>query len=125
MKNIELEENFVEEQKKPKEKKAEGDEDFEIVKVKKSHTSNVNFNLKKAAFIPEEEIEKWTKLETDMLKRDNIIAETNRSKNDLESLIYNCKDRIGSDWAAYITEDEIKKISHKVHEMEGWMSSEG
>lgn len=133
IKAVELEESFVEEQKKPKEKKEkkEGDqaapeeEEFEIHKVKKTHTSSVKYDLKKQDFIDEKDLASWCELEINMVKRDNVILETNRARNDLESLIYNCKDKITSEWQAYITPEETQKIGSKQREVEEWMGSQG
>lgn len=138
LKAVELEENFLEEQKKPKEKpkdapKKEGEEatpkpteeEFEIVKVKKSHTSNVKYDLVKPFAFTDDEVDRWTKVENDMIKRDTVILETNRAKNELESLLYNCKDKIGSEWKAYISDEEAKKISVKHHELDHWMNTDG
>lgn len=134
IKTVELEENYIEEQKKPKEgkekkEKKEGEKEeepeYEIHKVKKTHTSHVKYDLRRQEQIDQKELEKWCKTEVDMAKRDNVIQETNRARNDLESLVYNCKDKINSEWQAYITAEEVKKISSKQEEVESWISSEG
>jgi heat shock protein 4 len=128
VKTVELEENFVEDQKKPKEKKdkKEGEEEeFEIVKVKKTHTSNVKFELRQHLGIEEKLVADWVEVEARMVKRDNVILETNRARNDLESLIYNCKDKLTSDWAAFISVEESKIISQKQAEVQAWMESHG
>ena len=125
LKAVELEENFLEDQKKPKEKKVEGEEDFEMVKVKKTHTSNVSFNLQKAVPVSDEDIARWAKLESEMIKRDNVILETNKIKNDVESLIYKCKDNLKTQWAEYISDEEVRRITQKYHEVENWVQNEG
>ncbi len=137
LKAVELEENFVEEQKKPKEKskdaapKKEGEEpapaeeEFEIVKVKKTHTSNVKFDIIRPVFFSEEQIAAWTKIETDMVKRDTVILDTNKAKNDLETLIYSCKDKVSGEWRHYISEEEVRLISAKQQQLETWINTEG
>lgn len=130
IKAVELEESYVEEQKKPKEKKEkkEGEpeeEEFEIHKVKKTHTSNVKYDVRKQDFIDEKDLLSWCDLEVSMTKRDNVILETHKARNDLESLIYNCKDKINSEWQAYINSDEAAKIGSKQRELEEWMGSQG
>ena len=128
LKGVELEENFVEEQKKPIEKKdkKEGEEpEYEIAKVKKTHTSAVKYEVKRAGAVPEDQVLAWAKIEAEMVKRDNVVHETNKAKNDLESLIYNCKDKVTSDWAPYISEEEVTKINAKHHILNQWVGTEG
>lgn len=132
VKAVELEENFVEEQKKlkadKKDKKPEEPEnpdDYEITKVGKTHTSSVKFTVTRPHQIDEQTLQQWVKLETDMVKIDTIILETNKAKNDLESYLYNVKDKLTSDWKQYITEEETRKISAKRDELDAWISNEG
>jgi heat shock protein 4 len=127
VKGVELEENFVEEQKKPKEKKdkkeGEEEEEFEIVKVKKTHTSAVKHELRRHQHIEERLVQDWIEVENNMVKRDNVILETNRARNDLESLLYNCKDKLASEWNAFISPEESKVISQKQGEVQNWMDT--
>jgi len=126
IKAVELEENFIEEQKKPKENKdkKEGDpEEFEIHKVKKTHTSSVKYDVRSLQFTPDNVVADWVKVEADMVKRDNVIMETNRARNDLESLIYNCKDKLNTEWSSFITPEESKLISQRQVEVQAWMDS--
>lgn len=123
VKTVELEENFVEEQKKPKEKKEGQEEEFEIVKVKKTHTSAVKYELRRAQHTDEKVIADWIEVENRMVKRDNVILETNRARNDLESLLYNCKDKLASEWSAFISPEESKLIAQKQAEIQNWLES--
>jgi heat shock protein 4 len=138
LRTVELEETFIEEQKKPKEKKKdeaakkEGEdsnkmeeEEFEIVKVKKSHTSNVKFHVRVGNPITPQIVEQWTNIEKEMVKRDSVILETNRAKNTLETLVYGCKDNLSSEWAPHANPNEASAISNKVNELQEWMSNEG
>lgn len=135
VKAVELEENYIEEQKRPKENKDKKDEkkdgdknaepEMEIHKVKKTHTTPVKFDVRRQDQIEQKDLDKWCEIEQSMAKRDNVIQETNRARNDLESLIYNCKDKVTAEWQSYINPDEVAKISGKQREVENWIGSEG
>lgn len=123
IKAVELEENFVEEQKKPKEKKEGQEEEFEITKVKKTHTSAVKYEMRRHQDWEDKIVNDWVEVEAQMVKRDNVILETNRARNDLESLLYNCKDKLASEWSPFISPEEGKLIAQKQAEVQAWMDS--
>eukprot|EP01019_Chilodonella_uncinata_P004083 GABU01004972.1.p2 GENE.GABU01004972.1~~GABU01004972.1.p2 ORF type:complete len:239 (-),score=70.27 GABU01004972.1:334-1029(-) len=100
-------------------------EDYEIVKIGKTHTSAVKYTVTRAHQNDEQTIQQWVKTEQEMVKIDTIILETNKAKNDLESYLYNVKDKLTSDWKNYITEEETRKISAKRDELANWIGNEG
>lgn len=144
-KNCELEENYIEEVKKPikSEKKKsemvdekaesgnegemvdEKEEEFEIKKVKKTRVSAVDYTHLEAPKYSNQLIDTWKKQEEEMQKRDDLITSTQKARNDLESLIYTAKGNADDLWKDYILPEEKKVVIDLCTKLEAWIYDEG
>lgn len=122
-------------EEKKEEKKEEGDskmaeetkaeEEFTIEKKKKTRitdvkfTSNLNHNDSKEVF------ENFYALEGKMCYKDKLVRETVSTKNTLESLIYDSRDKLQSEWKVYTKDSDKKQILDLAQKTEDWLYDEG
>lgn len=71
------------------------------------------------------DIEKAFEAEVAMTNADRIIRETADMRNELESYIYDMRDKIISELATYLTEDEKSTFSTALEAAENWLYEDG
>lgn len=100
---------------KPKEKKT---------KLKKT---NLEFSIIRPLDWTEAEIQKEVEIEVAMANADRIIRETSEARNELESYIYDKRDKIISEsqLAPFCTEAEKTAFSSMLENFENWLYEEG
>jgi heat shock protein 4 len=62
--------------------------------------------------------EAWTERENAMYMEDKLIAETDEKKNELESSIYELRDKIDGVYAEFASEEEKEKLKSKLMDVE-------
>lgn len=60
----------------------------------------------------------WTERENAMAFEDRLVAETDEKKNELESHIYELRDKIDTTYAEFASEEEKEKLRAKLTETE-------
>ncbi|KAF2193090.1 heat shock protein Hsp88 [Zopfia rhizophila CBS 207.26] len=63
--------------------------------------------------------------ENQMIMEDKLVADTEHQKNELESFIYELKDKIIGVYAEFANDDEKTKLSAKLETIEDWLYDEG
>lgn len=103
---------------------AEGDEDKKKKKVKKT---NLEFTTTRPLNFSKDEIAKVNEMEVAMANNDRIIKETADMRNELESYIYDMRDRIVSDshLGMYATTEEKGAFQDANEKMENWLYEDG
>jgi len=121
---IEEEEPPKEEGKVPEEGK-EGEAPAE--KKKKVKRTNLDYTETKPLDWTDAEISKFTATETAMRNTDRIVQETSDMRNDLESYIYDMRDKITMDSSlgAYATQAEKDAFLKKNEDTENWLYEDG
>ncbi|KAA8651851.1 hypothetical protein EYZ11_006212 [Aspergillus tanneri] len=69
--------------------------------------------------------EAWIERENTMYMEDKLVAETDEKKNELESTIYELRDKIDGVYAEFASEEEKDKLRAKLTDMEDWLYEEG
>ncbi|RAK98678.1 Hsp70 chaperone Hsp88 [Aspergillus ibericus CBS 121593] len=67
----------------------------------------------------------WTERENAMYMEDKLIAETDEKKNELESSIYELRDKIDGVYSEFASEEEKDKLRAKLTDTEDWLYEEG
>lgn len=67
----------------------------------------------------------WTERENAMYMEDKLVAETDEKKNELESFIYELRDKVDGIYAEFASEEEKEKLRAKLTEVEDWLYEEG
>lgn len=62
--------------------------------------------------------EAWTERENAMYMEDKLVAETDEKKNELESSIYDLRDKIDGLYSEFASEEEKEKLKAKLMESE-------
>ncbi|KAF9882826.1 adenyl-nucleotide exchange factor sse1, partial [Aspergillus nanangensis] len=70
-------------------------------------------------------IDAWTERENAMYMEDKLIAETDEKKNELESTIYELRDKIDGVYSEFASDDEKDKLRSKLTDMEDWLYEDG
>jgi heat shock protein 4 len=63
--------------------------------------------------------------ENQMIMEDKLVADTEHQKNDLESFIYELRDKMYGVYADFANDDEKSKLSAKLESIEDWLYDEG
>ncbi|KAF2727519.1 heat shock protein Hsp88 [Polyplosphaeria fusca] len=63
--------------------------------------------------------------ENQMIMEDKLVADTEHMKNELESFIYELKDKILDVYAEFASDDEKSKLNAKLETIEDWLYDEG
>ncbi|EAW07571.1 Hsp70 chaperone Hsp88 [Aspergillus clavatus NRRL 1] len=63
--------------------------------------------------------------ENAMYMEDKLVAETDEKKNELESTIYELRDKIESTYSEFASDEEKEKLRAKLTDMEDWLYEEG
>ncbi|KAL7573194.1 hypothetical protein ACA910_018851 [Epithemia clementina (nom. ined.)] len=103
-------------------KEGEAGEDAPKTKKKVTKTS-LEFTVSRRCDWTKEEIDKYHEIEVAMANTDRVVRETADMRNELESYIYDMRDKVMSDsgLAPYGTEKEKGAFTKKNEEMENWL----
>ncbi|KAF2024663.1 heat shock protein 70 [Setomelanomma holmii] len=63
--------------------------------------------------------------ENAMIMEDKLVADTENEKNNLESMIYELKDKILDVYAEFASDDEKAKLNVKLEQIEDWLYEDG
>ncbi|CBX99285.1 hypothetical protein LEMA_P085240.1 [Plenodomus lingam JN3] len=63
--------------------------------------------------------------ENSMIMEDKLVADTENEKNNLESMIYELKDKILDVYADFASDDEKAKLNAKLEQIEEWLYDDG
>ncbi|KAF2101206.1 heat shock protein Hsp88 [Rhizodiscina lignyota] len=63
--------------------------------------------------------------ENQMFMEDKLVADTEEKKNDLESMIYELRDKLDTTYAEFASEEEKDRLRAKLTESEDWLYDEG
>lgn len=94
---------------------------------KKIKKTNLEFTVTKPLEWSKEEINKFHELEVEMANKDRIVRETSDMRNELESYIYDMRDKMVSEsqLGSYATDAEKEAFAKKNDEMETWLYEDG
>ena len=117
-------EEFESEEEAPKEEAKEGEEPKKKKTIKKT---NLEFSVSRPLDWTKAEIEAFYEKEVAMANADRIHRETADKRNELESYIYDMRDKIISDshLAPYATDDEKETFSSLLETTENWLYEDG
>ena len=96
-------------------------------KKPKMKKTNLEFTISRPLEWTEAEIEEQREVEVAMANADRVIRETSDARNELESYIYDMRDKIISDsqLGSFCTEDEKNTFSSSLQSFEDWLYDEG
>mmetsp|Transcript_35159 Transcript_35159/g.52268 ORF Transcript_35159/g.52268 Transcript_35159/m.52268 type:complete len:819 (-) Transcript_35159:144-2600(-) len=105
----------------------EGEAPQEAEKKKKIKKTNLEFTTKKPLDWTKSEIEKAYEAEVAMANADRIVKETSNMRNELESYIYDMRDKIHSDshLGPYGTDEDKASFGSALETTETWLYDEG
>ncbi|KAF2747863.1 heat shock protein Hsp88 [Sporormia fimetaria CBS 119925] len=63
--------------------------------------------------------------ENQMIMEDKLVQDTEHQKNELESMIYELKDKIIGVYAEFASDDEKSRLNAKLEKIEDWLYDEG
>jgi heat shock protein 4 len=117
----------VEEDEEMKDDGAEAKEGEEPAKKKKLKKTLLEYTVSRPLDWTKPEMEKAYEREVEMSNADRIVRETSDKRNELESYIYDMRDKIISDsqLAPYATEQEKANFSQALETMENWLYEDG
>lgn len=120
-------EEIEEEEPAAENKDEEGKEKEEGEKKKKVKKTNLEYTESRPLEFSKDEIMKFHELEVELANQDRIVRETADMRNDLESYIYDMRDKIVSDseLAPYGTQEEKDVFDKKQQEIDNWLYEEG
>lgn len=64
-------------------------------------------------------------LEASMIMEDKLVADTEEKKNELETYIYDMRNKIDNQYANFASEDEKTRLKEKLEASEDWLYDEG
>merc|ERR1712134_118000 len=101
--------------------------DVPAEKKKKVKRTNLEYSESKTLDWSNIEINKFTEIENAMRKTDRIVQETSDLRNELESYIYDMRDKITMDSSlgAYATQAEKDEFVKKNEDTETWLYEDG
>jgi heat shock protein 4 len=127
-----VEEIIEEEPAKEEEAKSEGgeakaDDKPKEAKKPKLKKTNLEFSITRPLDWTQAELQKEIEVEVDMSNADRIVRETSDARNELESYIYDMRDKIISEsqLASYCTEAERSAFSSALESLENWLYEDG
>ena len=96
-------------------------------KKPKMKKTNLEFSISRPLEWTEAEIQAQIEVEVAMANADRVIRETSDARNELESYIYDMRDKITMDsqLGSYCTEDEKNTFSASLQKFEDWLYEEG
>ncbi|OXV07956.1 hypothetical protein Egran_04283 [Elaphomyces granulatus] len=69
--------------------------------------------------------ETWTEKENAMTMEDKLVADTDEKKNELESSIYELRDKVETTYSDFASDEEREKLTTKLSEIEDWLYEDG
>ena len=116
-----------EDKKKENEQQKEDQEGGKEVKKKKLKKTNLEFSEKRPIDWTQEEIDKAYEREVQMENNDRVVRETADMRNELESYIYDMRDKLSADpgLSTYFTQGEMDAFTSKLQEVENWLYEDG
>lgn len=117
----------IEEEEKEEENKATESTEENKEKKKKVKRTNLEYSTSKPLDWSQGEINKFNETEVGLRNQDRIVQETSDMRNELESYIYDMRDKIISDsqLGPYSTHAEKDAFSKKNEETESWLYEDG
>lgn len=96
-------------------------------KKKKIKKTNLEYTITRPLEWSKEEINMFHEAEVEMANQDRIVSETADMRNELESYIYDMRDKIVSEsqLANFGTDQEKESFSKKNEEIENWLYEDG
>ena len=109
-----LSEDTIEETKTAK-PKAEGDAadkepEYDVKTSKKTKQMPLKADIKRVEHLSTKDIATCFEVESKMVNQDKLLLETYERKNELESLIYNSKEKLGSSYKDYVNPTDTPAI---------------
>jgi len=128
--SAQLVEEVIEEESEEKEKEAEaGDkkEEKKEEKKKKVKKTNLEFSVSRPMEMTQSEFSTAVETEKKMTSIDQLVRETADARNELESYIYDTRDRIISEnqLKPYCTSEDASKFSSLLEKLENWLYEDG
>jgi len=100
-------------------------ENKEAPKAKKTRTTKLNVESTEINSLPTKKVEQFLDEEYKMAAQDRLIRETYEKKNDLESYIYEMRNKLGEKFSAYATSETKTSLLALLEQAESWLYSEG
>merc|ERR1712176_1674899 len=124
---IEDEEEAPSQEEAPKSAEDGNQGDAPAEKKKKIKRTNLEYSESKTLDWSDIEINKFTEIENAMRNTDRIVQETSDMRNELESYIYDMRDKITmeSSLGAYASQAEKDEFIKKNEETESWLYEDG
>mgnify|MGYP005840947193 CR=1 FL=1 len=109
------------------EMKEGGEEEQKTEKKKKIKKTNLEFTENRPLDWSKEEINKAYEAEVEMANVDRVVRETSDMRNELESYIYDMRDKLSSSsqLADFATEEEKMAFTTKQEAIENWLYEDG
>lgn len=127
--SAQLVEDIIEEEPEPSKdvEPAEGDAKKEVEKKKKIKKTNLDFTISRPIELTKSEFDAAFEAEVEMANVDRIVKETSDMRNELESYIYDMRDKIISDnyLKPFCTADEATTFSSSLEKTENWLYEDG
>jgi len=124
---IQISSSQMVEEKEAEEGEAGEEKEGEEPKKKKVTKTNLNNTTSRPFDWSTDEVNKYHEMEASMANTDRIVKETADMRNELESYIYDMRDKINSDshYGPYGTEDEKEAFSKLNETTENWLYEDG
>jgi heat shock protein 4 len=96
-------------------------------KKKKLKRTNLEYSVTRPLEWSKDEISKFHEAEVEMANQDRVVRETADMRNELESYIYDMRDKLISEsqLGNYSTQSEKDKFNKKQEEVENWLYEDG
>jgi heat shock 70kDa protein 4 len=110
------------------ESKKEGGDGAEVAeKKKKVKKTNLDFTVSRPLEWTRDEIFRANEIEVSMANTDRVVRETSNMRNELESYIYDMRDKVASDshLGLYGTDSEKSAFASLSEQTENWLYEEG
>lgn len=106
---------------------AKAEEKKEEVKKPKLKKTNLEFSIERPLDWTMTELQREIEVEVDMSNADRVVRETADARNELESYIYDMRDKIISEsqLASFCTEEEKSAFSTMLENFENWLYEDG
>ena len=101
------------------------EEEFEIKKVKKEKYTQIKFESNTFDAFSAKDIEAFFTVESTMLNQDRVIIETYERKNELESMIYGWKEKLGDSHKDFAKAEEVPDILAFLEGQKEWLYNDG
>ncbi|XP_062573860.1 heat shock 70 kDa protein 4-like, partial [Saccostrea cucullata] len=108
------------------EKKEEGKDEKDTKKAVKKKVKKTDLPVEQLVpQLPPEEILKLVERENEMKMQDKMEKERSDAKNAVEEYVYDMRDKIRSDYAQFMKEEDADKFHQQLMDTEDWLYDEG